>query len=147
MVGRRAGGGTSDAEVAAIEAALAAREAQRPSVWTGHLVLHGADAERSARFYEAIGMRRIAVMSPFAIMELRGGTHLVVRITDGPQPAPAPFDLMVDDLDAARDRFAAAGIPMGEVARDERGNHRQFVVTDPDGNTIVVNDSHVVGPA
>jgi len=37
------------------------------------------------------------------------------------------------------------GIPVGDVERDERGIHRTFTVTDPDGNVITVNDSHVEG--
>lgn len=130
-----------------IQAAIAAHEAQRPRVWTGHLVLYGTDAKRSAAFYETLGMRRVAVMEPFAIMELRGGTHLVVRTADQPQSAAAPFDLMVEDLHATRRRLIEAGIPAGEVVRDELDIHDQFVITDPDGNTMFINDSHVVGPA
>lgn len=130
-----------------IEAAIAAREALRPTVWTGHLILYGTDAERSAAFYEIVGMRRVAVMAPFAVMELRGGTHLVIRTAEKPAPQPAPFDFMVDDLPATRAKFDAAGVPMSEVTRDELNTHDQFVITDPDGNTIYVKDSHVVGPA
>jgi len=130
-----------------IEAAIAAHEALRPTVWTGHLILYGTDAERSASFYETVGMRRVAVMTPFAIMELRGGTHLVIRTGDKAAPQAAPFDFMVEDLPATRATFDAAGVPMSEVTRDELNTHDQFVITDPDGNTIYVKDSHVVGPA
>jgi catechol 2,3-dioxygenase-like lactoylglutathione lyase family enzyme len=127
--------------------AIATHEALRPTVWTGHLVLHGTDAERSAAFYEQLGMRTVVVMPPFAIMELRGGTHLVIRTSLDHAPAAAPFDLMVEDLPAARAAWRGAGIAVSEVRRDELDIHDVFTVTDPDGNTIVVNDSHVVGPA
>lgn len=118
---------------------------QRPPVWTGHLVLHGRDTERAATFYEGIGMRRIAVMKPFAVMELRGGTHMVVRFDPEAAGGDAPFDLMVEDLDATYADYQAKGFPVSEIGKDERGLHRLFTVTDPDGNRIVVNDSHVEG--
>lgn len=119
---------------------------ERPPVWTGHLVLYGRDPERSGGFYEKLGFRPVAVMDAFAVMELRGGTHMVVRRDEGATGRPADFDLMVEDLDATREAWQAMGVTVSDVTRDELGIHRVFTVTDPDGNTIVVNDSHVVGP-
>lgn len=58
----------------------------------------------------------------------------------------AGFDLMVDDLDGTRDAWQAMGITVSEITKDERALHRLFSITDPDGNTVVVNDTHVVGP-
>ena len=121
-------------------------DGERPHVWTGHLVLHGADPERSARFYEAIGMRRVALLPNAAIMELRGGTHLVVRMAEETTGGPAPFDLMVDDLHETRRRWEEAGLAVSMPSRDELDIHDVFTVTDPDGNIILVNNSHVVGP-
>jgi hypothetical protein len=46
------------------------------------------------------------------VLELRGGTHVVVRQTEQP-PAPgtgAPFDLMVDDVDATHRDYALKGL-------------------------------------
>ena len=60
----------------------------RPAVWTGHLVVSGKDLAASASFYEAIGMRKVAVLDEVAIFELRGGTHLVVRKDPNPKPGP-----------------------------------------------------------
>jgi predicted enzyme related to lactoylglutathione lyase len=118
---------------------------ERPPLWTGHLVLYGRDPHRSGEFYEKIGMRPIAVMDPFAVMEMRGGTHLVIRQDPNAQGAEAPFDLMVEDLDATRESWESMGFSVSEIDKDDRGIHRMFIVTDPDGNTIVVNDSHVEG--
>ena len=72
----------------------------RPLVWTGHVFLHTADIAASARFYEQIGMRSVAVLERFAALEMRGGTHLAIRY-DPAQVAPGPvgWDLMVDDID------------------------------------------------
>jgi catechol 2,3-dioxygenase-like lactoylglutathione lyase family enzyme len=118
---------------------------ERPPIWTGHLVLYGRDPERSGSFYEKLGFRPVAVMEPFAVMELRGGTHLVVRRDEDAKGGPAEFDLMVEDLDATRESWEDMGVAVSEIGVDDRGLHRVFTVTDPDGNTIVVNNSHVVG--
>jgi len=118
---------------------------ERPPLWTGHLVLYGQDPHRSGQFYEKLGMRPIAIMDPFAVMELRGGTHLVIRKDPDAKGGEAPFDLMVEDLDATREAWEAMGFSVSEITKDDRDIHRIFVVTDPDGNTIVVNDSHVEG--
>lgn len=121
------------------------KQDERPPLWTGHLVLYGRDPHRSGQFYEKLGMRPIAIMDPFAVMELRGGTHLVIRHDPDAQGVEAPFDLMVEDLDATRESWESMGFPVSPISKDERGLHRIFRVTDPDGNTIVVNDSHVEG--
>jgi catechol 2,3-dioxygenase-like lactoylglutathione lyase family enzyme len=119
---------------------------ERPPIWVGHVVLYGSDPPRSGAFYEKLGFRPIAVMDPFAVMELRGGTHLVVRRDANAVGVSAGFDLMVDDLDGTRDAWQAMGITVSEITKDERALHRLFSITDPDGNTVVVNDTHVVGP-
>jgi catechol 2,3-dioxygenase-like lactoylglutathione lyase family enzyme len=118
---------------------------ERPPLWTGHLVLYGRDPNRSGQFYEKLGMRPIAIMDPFAVLEMRGGTHLVIRQDPEAKGGRAPFDLMVEDLDATREAWEAMGFSVSDVHKDERDIHRIFIVTDPDGNTIVVNDSHVEG--
>jgi catechol 2,3-dioxygenase-like lactoylglutathione lyase family enzyme len=118
---------------------------QRPPVWTGHLVLTGRDPHRSRDFYAGLGLRHVATMDAFTIFELRGGTHLVVRRDGDAAGGPAPFDFMVEDLDATRERWGTLGVPMGDVERDDLGIHRTFTITDPDGNVITVNDSHVEG--
>jgi catechol 2,3-dioxygenase-like lactoylglutathione lyase family enzyme len=108
-------------------------------------VLYGRDPERSGAFYEKLGLRAVAIMEPFAVMELRGGTHLVVRRDANATGGPAEFDLMVEDLEATRASWDALGISVSEIGVSDNGLHRTFTVTDPDGNAIVVNDSHVVG--
>ena len=124
----------------------AAQDAQeKPHVWTGHIVLYGRDSHRSGNFYEKLGFRPVAVRDPWAVMELRGGTHLVVRLDPDAEGKPADFDLMVEDLQATREAWQAMGVPVSEIGKDDMGRHDMFVVTDPDGNTIEVKDSHVVG--
>ena len=116
----------------------------RPGVWTGHLVISGIDLAASASFYEDIGMRRVAVFEEVAIFELRGGTHLVVRKDPNVKPGPSSWDLMVEDLAATHADWTSKGLTLSPI---QKGTiHEAFTVTDPDGNTIEVSNSHVVGP-
>jgi|SRR4030081_3603509 hypothetical protein len=72
--------------------------------------------------------------------ELRGGTHVVVRQAERP-PAPgagAPFDLMVDDVDAAHRDYAEK-----RLSPIRRGRiHDSFDLAGPDGWAFTVNSSH-----
>ena len=116
----------------------------RPRVWTGHLgPVPVPDLDAGVDFYLALGCRSVHRQENMAIFELRGGTHLIVDVGD-PQPGqPSPFDLMVDDLDAAHADYAAAGIEPTEIVDGQI--HRTFTVDDPGGRVIRVYDSHVVG--
>ncbi|HXY91091.1 MAG TPA: VOC family protein [Acidimicrobiia bacterium] len=117
---------------------------QRPAVWTGHLVISGKDPAASAGFYKEIGMREVAILDEVAIFELRGGTHLVVRKDLDAAGNAAEWDLMVDDIAATHADWKRKGLDVTDI---EQGPiHEAFTVTDPDGNTIQVNSSHVVGP-
>ena len=71
----------------------------RPPVWIGHAVLRVSDLGRSVQWWSGIGMREIERNEHVAVLELRGGTHLVL-VPGAPDTGDAPFDLMVDDLDA-----------------------------------------------
>jgi len=121
----------------------AERPDARPPIWVGHIRLTCGDVERSSNFYEKLGFRPVAVMTGIAVMELRGGTHIVLAADPDAGAQPAAFDLMVEDLDAAREDWSSMGVTVSDI---EKGPiHRAFIVRDPDGNSITVNDSHVVG--
>jgi catechol 2,3-dioxygenase-like lactoylglutathione lyase family enzyme len=64
------------------------------------------DVQRSADFWRELGMREIERTEEIAIMELRGGTHLLLLggTSDATEGVGVPFDLMVDDLEVRRDR-------------------------------------------
>lgn len=100
------------------------------------------DVDRAASFWREVGMREIVRDREVAVMELRGGTHLVLvpgTVTAG----DAPFDLMVEDLRAVHQQWMAQGLDPGPIAHDRI--HDSFIVTDPDGHRVTVNSSHVVG--
>jgi catechol 2,3-dioxygenase-like lactoylglutathione lyase family enzyme len=119
--------------------------AGRPPVWIGHAVLTVSDVARSADFWASLGMREVERNPHVAVLELRGGTHLVL-VPGGAPPADgadAPFDLMVEDVDATHAQWQDFGL---DVSAIERGRiHSAFTVRDPDGYRVTVNSSHVVG--
>ena len=61
----------------------------RPAVWIGHTVLSVGDVDRSADFWRDLGMRELVRNSDVAVLELRGGTHLVLAPGDVAEPADA----------------------------------------------------------
>ena len=93
---------------------------QRPPVAVGHVRLNVVDVGAAARWLATAGLRPIVTMEELAVLELRGGTHVVVRQAE-PPPKPgtgAPFDLMVDDVDAGTGEAAPQ---RQRTARDKSG--------------------------
>ena len=124
-----------------LESALQNQVDERPRFGIGHVSMPVADVDALTDFYTAIGMRLVVNMGRMAILELRGGTHLILSHGD---PAASTLDLIVDDIDETREVLAAAG---AEPSAIQRGNpHDRFVATDPEGNTLVVASNHAVGP-
>ena len=118
----------------------------RPGVAVGHIRLDVNDVPSEFSFFVKHGMREILNRDDFAILELRGGTHLILQKSENQveQGTRTPFDLMVDDIDAAFSKYAADGLSTTPI---ERGNiHDSFTVTTPTGYVIPVNSSHVAGP-
>jgi hypothetical protein len=118
---------------------------QRPPVAIGHVRLNVSDVGAAARWLETVGLRPIVTMDGLAVLELRGGTHVVVRNAE-PPPAPrtgAPFDLMVDDIEAAHRDYAAKGLSPSEIRRGRI--HDSFEVAGPSGWTFTINSSHASG--
>ncbi len=117
----------------------------RPVFALGHLELPVADVGEALAFFVRHGLREVHRAETFAILELRGGTHIILSpaksaIAEGQR---APFDLMTDDVDAAHARFEADGAVVSAI---ERGSiHDRFTVRGPSGYEIPVNSSHVVG--
>jgi catechol 2,3-dioxygenase-like lactoylglutathione lyase family enzyme len=114
---------------------------ERPAVWVGHILVAAGNIAESADFYIQLGMREVERNSRVAVLELRGGTHLV--IIAGQPASAAPFDLMVDDLDSTHARFTQLGLSPSGIERNKI--HDSFTVLDPAGTMLTVNSSHVVG--
>lgn len=118
-------------------------EDPRPDVWIGHVVLGVPDVKATADFMVKLGMRPLDLEERIAILELRGGTHLILLPGELPveEGASAPFDLMVDDLEPARKRYADLGLGPSEVQSNR--NHRFFTLVEPGGHKVTVNSTHV----
>ena len=118
---------------------------QRPVFAVGHMRMEVSDVRDAYRFFVRHGMREILERDDFAILELRGGTHLILNRTEEsiPEGQRTPFDLMVDDVDSVHQRFVEDGI---EATPIERGRiHDSFSVKGPSGYSIPINSSHVAG--
>ncbi len=113
----------------------------RPPVWVGHVAMHTPGVTESSEFMQLLGMRLVADGDEFAVLEMRGGTHLV--LTSDPDSAliKADFDLMVEDLDTTHARYTELGLDPGDI---ERGDiHDNFELREPGGTVITINSSHV----
>lgn len=114
----------------------------RPRLAVGHVSLEVEDVGEAHAFFVGHGMRGIFKSENFGVLELRGGTHLVLSRAEATiEPGrEAPFDLMVDDIDEARAEFTSAGVTATEI---ERGRiHDTFHIEGPSGYRFAVTSSH-----
>jgi hypothetical protein len=120
---------------------------QRPPVAVGHVWLPATDVASAERWLQSVGLRPIFADDGLAVLELRGGTHVVVRKAERPLAAgsAAPFDLMVDDIEAARRDYMAKGLGPSDISRGRI--HDSFHVTGPDGYDFTITSSHAGGRA
>src|SRR3954470_4837097 len=117
----------------------------RPPVAVGHVRIQVRDVGAAARWLETVGLRPIVTRDELAVLELRGGTHVVVRqVVLAPAPgAGPPFVLMVDDVDAAHRDYAEKGLSPSPIRRGRI--HDSFDLPGPDGWIFTVNSSHASG--
>jgi catechol 2,3-dioxygenase-like lactoylglutathione lyase family enzyme len=124
-----------------------AKEQMPPPIAIGHVTLHVSDVGLAADFYRSLGLRPILKREKLAILELRGGTHLVLFRAKG-QPKAGPvrgFDFMVEDIEAAHAAMRSAGVKGTAIDDDHIAGHLWFEVTDPDGYVLRVFSSHTEG--
>jgi catechol 2,3-dioxygenase-like lactoylglutathione lyase family enzyme len=128
----------------------------KPPVGLGHMSLTVADVEASNRFYAALGLRVVGKGDDMSILELRGGTHLLLfqrggasADADSPfeQAAPGAIDLMIEgrtfeELDAYRTALIAGGVHPDPIPDKRYFGHYIFKARDPDGNEVTVSTSH-----
>jgi len=103
--------------------------------------MHTPRLRESSEFMQLVGMRLVASGDEFAVLEMRGGTHLVLTTDAESKLIKGSFDLMVEDLDASHEHFSQLGLEPGEI---ERGQiHDCFELREPGGTMITFNSSHV----
>ena len=128
----------------------------KPPVGVGHMSLTVADVGTSNRFYATLGLRIVGKGDDMSILELRGGTHLLLFQRGGAsadaespfdQPAPGAIDLMIEgrtfeELDAYRTALIAGGVRPDPIPDQRYFGHYIFKARDPDGNEVTVSTSH-----
>ena len=121
---------------------MAKAKDRRPPVAVGHVFYAATDVPQAAQWFETAGLRSIFKGDDVAVLELRGGTHLVVtQAARRPRRGKeAPFDLMVDNVDATRKKFAAKGLKPSRISRGSI--HDEFHLAGPDGMKVTVLSSH-----
>ncbi len=113
---------------------------KRPGIAIGHISLQVRGLAEHVAFFETLGIRTIAAGEEYAVQELRGGTHLVLRPTKEIDPEPVAFDVMVDDVDAWRQKCVAANLSVSEISRGRI--HDSFEVNTPDRRALTITSSH-----
>jgi catechol 2,3-dioxygenase-like lactoylglutathione lyase family enzyme len=124
-----------------------AKEQMPPPIAIGHVTLRVSDVSLAADFYGVLGLRLILQRDELAILELRGGTHLVLFRAEGkPEAGPVgAFDFMVEDIGAAHAAMGRAGIKGTAIGEDHLAGHLWFEIIDPDGHVLKVFSSHTGG--
>ncbi len=118
---------------------------QRPAVGVAHVVLETDRMSESTRFMRTIGMRPIFDGPQVSVYEMRGGTHLILMQKDEVAGGDAPFDLMVDDLQATHQRFVTLGLVPSPIEDRPSVHHKIFTVREPAGHVITIFSSHASG--
>src|SRR3984893_11529978 len=128
-----------------------------------HLVFKVADLNSSCQFYSNLGIPPFAIDEKVAIIELRGGTHLLLLEVDQPvgedvaesltgqfhKRFSEQFDLMIkgkglNELTKYRLELISRGIAPGEIPDETFFGHHLFCIKDPDGNGITIYTSHSI---
>src|SRR5215831_13981789 len=105
----------------------------RPGIWIGHVTRRVRNVKESTEFFATLGLRTVMAGSQMAILELRGGTHLLL-FADQAEFKAIPndnFDLMVTDVEAFHESLHSKGIRTSELKHDRF--HTYFEASDPDG--------------
>ena len=132
-----------------------------PAAAIGHFVLKVENIDHSYEFYTKLGLRPFAKYPDVAIIELRGGTHILIfskheelpfKISSSHLGQRSAFfneqlDLMIagsskGDLEQYRSTLVGHGLEVGEISQDQLFGHNFFQLSDPDGNGITFYTSH-----
>jgi catechol 2,3-dioxygenase-like lactoylglutathione lyase family enzyme len=112
----------------------------RPDIAIGHVRLSVGSVADTTDFFVKLGIRTLVEQADFAVLELRGGTHLVLRTWDEPETSPVAFDVMVDDIDAAYAQLRGYGMDVTDISRGRI--HDSFEVQTPDRRALTMTSSH-----
>lgn len=117
-----------------------ASDRQLPRFAIGHVSIQASDVDSLTDFYTAVGLRLVVNMGRASILELRGGTHIILQAGRGGQ---ASLDFIVDDIDETHAVLETAGADVTPIRRGSP--HDSFHATDPEGNQLAVHSTHAIG--
>src|ERR1035438_5526869 len=128
-----------------------------------HLVLKVADLKSSCQFYSNLGIPPFAIEEKVAIIELRGGTHLLLLEVDQlaaegvaqsltgqfHKRFSEQFDLMikgkgVDELKKYRSEIISRGIAAGEIPDETFFGHHLFSIRSEERTSELQSLRHLV---
>ena len=132
-----------------------------PAAAFGHFIMKVNDIGVSYQFYTKLGLRPFGIFPDLAIIEMRGGTHILLFNKNDELPfllSPSHLgqrgdfsnerlDLMIagksrSDLELYRTTLMKNGLSVDKIAPDKFFGHYYFHLADPDGNGITVYTSH-----
>jgi catechol 2,3-dioxygenase-like lactoylglutathione lyase family enzyme len=132
-----------------------------PAAALGHFVMKVNNIDISYQFYTKLGLRPVGIFPDVAVVELRGGTHILLFNKNDELPFPLSpshlgqrgdfsnerIDLMIDgksrsDLELYRTNLVENGLSADAISQDQFFGHDYFQLADPDGNGITVYTSH-----
>jgi catechol 2,3-dioxygenase-like lactoylglutathione lyase family enzyme len=132
-----------------------------PAAALGHFVMKVNEIDTSYQFYTKLGLRPFGIFPDLAIIELRGGTHILLFNKNDDLPFSINssqlgqrgaffnerLDLMIDgksraDLEQYRTTLVEKGLSASEIGEDQFFGHDYFQLSDPDGNGITVYTNH-----
>lgn len=117
----------------------------KPLVGVAHVVLLTDRMAESVHFMRALGMRLLFDGPEISVLEMRGGTHLLLMHSDKVVAGEAPFDLMVDDLHDSHRRLSALGLAPSPIEARPAIAHELFTLREPAGRLITIFSSHTSG--
>jgi catechol 2,3-dioxygenase-like lactoylglutathione lyase family enzyme len=132
-----------------------------PVAALAHFVMKVRNIEATYRFYSGLGLRALDTFPGLAIVELRGGTHLLIfqkdddqasALHDGhvgqrPEFGSEKLDLMIvghtkAQLELYRAGLIDKGYSPSAIADGVLYGHHFFSMQDPDGNGVTFYTSH-----
>jgi len=132
-----------------------------PVAALAHFVMKVRNIEVTYRFYSGLGLRALDTFPGLAIVELRGGTHLLIfqkdddqasALHDGhvgqrPEFGSEKLDLMIAghtkaQLELYRAGLIDKGYSPSAIADGVLYGHHYFSMQDPDGNGVTFYTSH-----
>ena len=101
------------------------------------LVYRVRDLDKTVEFYESLGFRVGKREDDQATCYVNWFWVKFVPAGDGGEPEPGPtLYLKVDDIDDYYGALLAHGFAPSTEPRKQRSGNREFLLDDPDGNTL-----------